>query len=140
MAASSGATRCDEAMLISRFRRWWWLGRRQVRLDGLEDRLFAHRRAERPVGRRALEPALAAEAAPDELVQRRRVARLDGVDRQRRGEDVLVRDVAGLAEVCGRAKVLDVGGSLEDRLRAHLDRRPEVRLRGLRGRAPELRD
>jgi hypothetical protein len=50
------------------------------------------------------------------------------MDGQRRGEDVLVLDRSGLAEVGGRAEVLDGGGQLEHRL-GGLEREHRLRLR-----------
>ena len=79
----------------------WKVGWRRLgdeRLDGRQDLVHRHRLGERAVGGRG---------HLQHRVQRRRVARLDRVDRQRRGEDLLALDVPGLTEVRGRAEVLD---------------------------------
>ena len=63
--------------------------------------------ANAPSGIEPSSGAAALEAAADELVERGRVARLDAVDRQRGGEDLLALDPPGLAEVGRGAEVLD---------------------------------
>jgi hypothetical protein len=65
------------------------------------------------------------------------VARLDRVDRQGGGQDLLVLDVPGLAEVGAGAEVLDRRGELQDRL---LVVEREVRLRRDGGLAAGLLD
>src|SRR5829696_288385 len=80
---------------------------RDIGLDLLEH--LVHRRG---LGEAAVRRGGLAEGA----VERRRVAGLDRVDRQRRRQDLRVLDLVGLAQVRRGAQVLDRGGQVQDRL------------------------